>query len=92
MVELCETLFDSNEIEEYCLQKGCVKNELCYFVVAKMVKLYNIDMLGRMLGNANVFERKVSSALESFTEMNETREKYEKIVKNAKMYHVKKGS
>ena len=26
MIELCETLFDSNEIEEYCLQKGCVKN------------------------------------------------------------------
>ena len=25
MIELCETLFDSNEIEEYCLQKGCVK-------------------------------------------------------------------
>ena len=64
MIELCETLFDSNEIEEYCLQKGCVKNELCYFVVAKMVKLYNIDMLNRMLGNANVFEIKVRSALE----------------------------
>ena len=25
MIELCETLFDSNEIEEYCLQKGCVQ-------------------------------------------------------------------
>ena len=54
MVELCETLFDSNEIEEYCLQKNCMKNELCYFVVAKMAKLYIIDMLGKMLGNANV--------------------------------------
>ena len=64
MIELCETLFDSNKIEEYFLQKGCVKNELCYFVVAKMAKLYNIDMLSRMLGNTNVFERKVSSALE----------------------------
>ena len=56
MVELCESLFDSNEIEEYCLEKGCIKNELCYFVVAKMSKLYNIDMLGKMLGNATVFE------------------------------------
>ena len=33
----------------------------------------------------NVFERKVTSALESYTEMNETEEKYEKIVKNEKV-------
>ena len=91
MIEMCETLFDSNEIEEYCLQKGCVKNELCYFFVAKMAKLYNIDMLSRMLDNANVFERKVSSALESYTEMKETEEKYEKIVKNAKVDLCEKG-
>ena len=51
-------------------QKHFSQNELCYFVVAKMVKLYNIDMLNRMLGNANVFERKASSALESYAEMN----------------------
>ena len=72
MVEFCESLFDSNEIAEYCLQTGCVKNELCYFVVAKMAKLYNIDMLNRMLGNANVLE----TALESYTEMCEKEEKY----------------
>ena len=64
---------------------------MCYFVVAKLAKLYNIDMLSRMLGNANVFERKVSSALESFTELNETKEKYEKIVTNAKVDLCEKG-
>ena len=56
-----------------------------------MSKLYNIDMLSIMLGNANVFERKVSSAPQSFTEMNETKEKYEKIIKNAKVDLCERG-
>ena len=64
MIELCESLFDSKEIAEYCLNSGCVRNEFFYLVVAEMAKLYNIDMLNSMLGNAIVFEVKVKSTLE----------------------------
>ena len=41
MIELTENLFDSNEIESYCKNKNVEKRELCYFVVAKICKLYN---------------------------------------------------
>ena len=90
MIELTENLFDSNEIESYCKNKNVEKRELCYFVVAKMCKLYNNEMIGKMISNATVFERKVSAALESFSEMNENKEKHAKIVKQAKQDLCKK--